>query len=637
VNKYQQILTKYWGYSNFRPLQEDIIKSVADEGKDTLGLLPTGGGKSIIFQVPALAKTGICLVVTPLIALMKDQVENLAKKEIKAAAIYTGMTRHEIELTLENCIYGNTKFLYLSPERLNTELFLVKLPKMNVNLIAIDEAHCISQWGYDFRPSYLQISEIRKHLPDIPILALTATATPEVVEDIQEKLQFKVKNVFQKSFERKNLIYIVRTVEDKMRYLLKIVKTNPGTGVVYVRNRKKTKEIALFLLQNNVSADYFHAGLNPEEKDRKQEQWKSGKIRIIVSTNAFGMGIDKSNVRFVVHMDLPDSLEAYFQEAGRGGRDEKTAYAVLLYNDNDRVKLEKSVDDSFPDKEKIRSIYNSLGNFFQIPVGSGKNQTYNFNIGEFASRYTIPILTIFNSLKFLQKEGYLEYTEEIFNSSKIYFNINRDDLYKFQVANANFDAFIKLLLRTYTGLFSIYVNIDEKYLAKKTNTSVDVIYKYLQNLAKHKVINYIPQRKTPYIIFTEERLDEKSLSISKDNYDELKKRYISRINAVINYATSTAKCRNEILLQYFGETETVRCGNCDICRKRNELELSKLEFDLILEKVKTLLRGGNAYKIEDIISITNEKEEKVLRVIQWLQENNKIIYNNKMELTWHKF
>lgn len=637
MNKYQQILTKYWGYSNFRPLQEDIIKSVADEGKDTLGLLPTGGGKSIIFQVPALAKTGICLVVTPLIALMKDQVENLAKKEIKAAAIYTGMTRHEIELTLENCIYGNTKFLYLSPERLNTELFLVKLPKMNVNLIAIDEAHCISQWGYDFRPSYLQISEIRKHLPDIPILALTATATPEVVEDIQEKLQFKVKNVFQKSFERKNLIYIVRTVEDKMRYLLKIVKTNPGTGVVYVRNRKKTKEIALFLLQNNVSADYFHAGLNPEEKDRKQEQWKSGKIRIIVSTNAFGMGIDKSNVRFVVHMDLPDSLEAYFQEAGRGGRDEKTAYAVLLYNDNDRVKLEKSVDDSFPDKEKIRSIYNSLGNFFQIPVGSGKNQTYNFNIGEFASRYTIPILTIFNSLKFLQKEGYLEYTEEIFNSSKIYFNINRDDLYKFQVANANFDAFIKLLLRTYTGLFSIYVNIDEKYLAKKTNTSVDVIYKYLQNLAKHKVINYIPQRKTPYIIFTEERLDEKSLSISKDNYDELKKRYISRINAVINYATSTAKCRNEILLQYFGETETVRCGNCDICRKRNELELSKLEFDLILEKVKTLLRGGNAYKIEDIISITNEKEEKVLRVIQWLQENNKIIYNNKMELTWHKF
>ncbi len=635
MNKYQQILTKYWGYSNFRPLQEDIIKSVADEGKDTLGLLPTGGGKSIIFQVPALAKPGICLVVTPLIALMKDQVQNLAKKEIKASAIYTGMTKHEIEIALENCIFGNTKFLYLSPERLNTELFLAKLPRMNVNLIAIDEAHCISQWGYDFRPSYLQIADIRKHLPDVPILALTATATPEVVEDIQEKLQFKQKNVFQKSFERKNLVYIVRTVEDKLRYLLKIVKTNSGCGVVYVRNRKKTKEIALFLQENKVSADYFHAGIKPEDKDAKQEAWKNGTIRIIVSTNAFGMGIDKSNVRFVVHMDLPDSLEAYFQEAGRGGRDEKTAYAVLLYNDNDKVKLEKSVSDSFPEKEKIKNIYNALGNYFQLPVGSGKNQSFNFDIGDFASRYTIQIITIYNSLKFLQKEGYIEYTDEVFNPSRIYFTTNRDDLYKFQVANAHFDSFIKLVLRTYTGLFTTYVSIDEKYLAKKANTTVDVIYKYLQNLNKQGIIIYIPQQKLPYVIFTEERLDEKSLIIGKDNYDELKKRYISRINSVINYATSTAKCRSELLLQYFGEKDTVRCGNCDICRKRNELELSKYEFDLILEKVKTMLRQ-NPYRLEDIIKITAEKEEKVLSVIQWLQENNKIIYNEKMELKWHK-
>jgi ATP-dependent DNA helicase RecQ len=635
VNKYQQILTKYWGYSNFRPLQEDIIKSVADEGKDTLGLLPTGGGKSIIFQVPALSKPGICLVVTPLIALMKDQVENLAKREIKAAAIYTGMTKHEIELTLENCIFGGYKFLYLSPERLGTELFLAKLQSMNVNLIAIDEAHCISQWGYDFRPSYLQIANIRKHLPDIPILALTATATEEVVEDIQEKLLFRQKNAFRKSFERKNLIYIVRTVEDKLRYLLKIALTNKGSGIVYVRNRKKTKEIALFLIQNKISADYYHAGINTEEKDLKQERWKKGQTRIIVSTNAFGMGIDKSNVRFVVHMDLPDSLEAYFQEAGRGGRDELIAYSVILYNDNDKLKLEKSIEDTFPEKEKIKSIYNALGNFFQLPIGSGKGQTFDFNIGEFASKYTIPIITIYNSLKFLQKEGYIEYTEEVFNPSKIFFNINRDDLYKFQVANAQFDAFIKLVLRTYTGLFSQYVSIDEKYLAKKTNSTVDVVYKYLQNLAKNKVINYVPQRKTPYIIFTEERLDEKNLRIEKDNYEVIKKRYITRIDAVLNYATSTAKCRSQILLQYFGEIETDRCGNCDICRKRNELELSKYEFDLILDKVKNLLRG-KSFKVEDIISITNEKEEKVLKVIQWLIDNNKIKNNEKMELTWHK-
>lgn len=635
MNKYQQILTKYWGYANFRPLQEDIIRSVADDNKDTLGLLPTGGGKSIIFQVPALSKPGICLVVTPLIALMKDQVENLAKRKIKAAAIYTGMTKHEIELTLENCAFGDFKFLYLSPERLGTELFLAKLKSMKVNMIAIDEAHCISQWGYDFRPSYLQIADIRNHLPDIPILALTATATEEVVDDIQEKLHFKEKNVFRKSFERKNLIYIVRTVEDKLRYLLKIVNTNQGSGVVYVRNRKKTKEIALFLLQNKISADYYHAGINTEEKDLKQEKWKKGQTRIIVSTNAFGMGIDKSNVRFVVHMDLPDSLEAYFQEAGRGGRDEKTAYAVLLYNDNDKNKLEKSIVDSFPEKEKIKSIYNALGNHFQIPIGSGKGQSYDFNIGEFASKYTIPIITIYNCLKFLQKEGYIEYTEDVFNPSKVFFTINRDDLYRFQVANAQFDAFIKLVLRTYTGLFSQYVNIDEKYLAKKTNTKVEIIYKYLQNLAKHKVINYIPQRKTPYIIFTEERLDEKNLRIEKENYDVLKNRYIKRIEAVLNYATSTAKCRSKILLEYFGEKNAVRCGNCDICRKRNELELSRYEFDLILDKIKNLLRG-KTFKIEEVFEICTEPETKVMKVIQWLIENDKIKYTEKMELTWHK-
>ncbi len=633
MSKYTDILKKVWGYPQFRAMQEDIIVSVGDEKKDTLGLLPTGGGKSIIFQVPALAQPGVCIVVTPLIALMKDQVENLKRKNIKAIAVYTGMNKHEIAIALDNIVFGDYKFLYLSPERLGTELFLAKLPSMNVNLIAIDEAHCISQWGYDFRPSYLKIALIKEHLPNVPFLALTATATPKVAIDIQEKLEFKEPNLFRKSFERENIFYIVRKIEDKLRYLLKIVKTNKGTGVVYVRNRKKTREIAQYLIDNNISADYYHAGIDPREKDRKQDAWKNDKIRIIVSTNAFGMGIDKSDVRFVVHIGLPDTVEAYFQEAGRGGRDEKTAYAVLLYNNMDIANLKRSITNAFPERKTIKRVYTALGNFLQIPIGAGKGFSYDFNISEFAKRYSLPILQVFSSLKFLQKEGYIEFTEEVFQSSKLMFNVGQEDLYKFQVSNAGFDAFIKLILRTYTGVFSNYININEFRLAKKANTTKEVIYEYLKKLAKYKIISYIPQRKTPYIIYTEVRLVDKSVIISKTNYDMLKKRKIERIDSVIDYITRTNKCRSQMLLMYFGEKNAKKCGNCDFCRRKTEKYLKNNEFEAIKQKCKELLEKSQ-YTANELINTINLEENKVIDTIIILQENGTIETDAKLKLIW---
>ena len=412
MSVFTEILEKYWGYKSFRPLQEDIIKSVC-EGNDTLGLLPTGGGKSIIFQVPALYFDGVCIVVTPLVALMKDQVENLRRRNINAVAVYSGLTSEEMRIAFDACQFGNVKFLYLSPERLGTELFLERLKTLKVSLLAIDEAHCISQWGYDFRPSYLRIADVRRFLPGVPVLALTATATPEVADDIQEKLLFDKKNCFRKSFYRKNLVYIVRKVEDKYNYLLKIAKKQPGTGVVYVRNRKKTREIASFLQKNGISAEYFHAGLTSEYKDFRQQQWKNGNIRIICATNAFGMGIDKPDVRFVVHIDTPDSLEAYFQEAGRGGRDEKTAYAVLLYNNEDIANLKRNLTNSFPEKSYIKKVYNALGNYLQIPIGGGKSRPFDFNLSLFVSHYDLNPLQAVSALKILQRNGYIELTDEI--------------------------------------------------------------------------------------------------------------------------------------------------------------------------------------------------------------------------------
>lgn len=613
-------------------MQEDIIKSVAN-GHDTLGLMPTGGGKSITFQVPGLAKDGICLVITPLIALMKDQVEKLRRLEIKAVAIYSGMTMEEIDIALENCIYGNYKFLYLSPERLGSELFRTRVREMNVNLIAVDESHCISQWGYDFRPSYLKISELREIFPEVPFLALTATATPDVVEDIQEKLKFRKKNVLRTSFERKNLLYLIRHIEDKQKYLLKTVKKVRGSGIIYVRTRKKAHEISLFLIQNNVSSSFYHAGLTNKIRTLKQQNWNKGKTRIIVATNAFGMGIDKPDVRFVIHYDPPDSLEASFQEAGRAGRDNKKAYAVLLFNDSDKKYLKKRVAYSFPEIEQIKRIYEALGNFFQIPVGGGKHGVYDFNIAEFCRVYKFNLVIAFNGLKALQREGYIELTEELNNPSKVHFLVEREGLYKFQVANVQFDGFIKLLLRSYTGLFTEFVSIDESTLSRKANIDPDRVYQFLKKLNNLKIIRYIPQRKTPLIIYTEERLDAKNLLISGNNYRRRRDTFIEKLDQIIQYASQTTTCRSQYLLAYFGETGVNRCGQCDVCTRRNEPDLSKTEFDLIMNKIKESLIE-TPLLLEALVEQLEYHEDKILKVIQWLLDTNKIYYQQDNKLKW---
>ena len=630
---FKQILLKYWGYSNFRPLQEDIIRSVY-EGKDTLGLMPTGGGKSITFQVPAMAKEGVCIVVTPLIALMKDQVENLKRKEIKAVAIHSGLSREEIDIALDNCIFGNVKFLYLSPERLKTEIFRVRVQEMNVSLIAIDESHCVSQWGYDFRPSYLQIADLRELLPDVPFLALTATATEKVVEDIMEKLKFREKLVYRKSFLRSNLVYRVDKVEDKYRRLLSIIKENKGSGVVYVRNRKKTREIALFLKENGISADYYHAGLSQELRNEKQDSWQRGKTLVIVSTNAFGMGIDKSNVRFVVHIDLPDSPEAYFQEAGRAGRDEKPAIAALLYNDADKRIAEQRVSTNFPELLLIKDVYHALGNFLQVPIGAGKDQSYDFVFYDFLSKYKFNALIAHNALLILQKEGYLELSDEINNPSKIHFTIQRDDLYKFQISNARFDGFIKLLLRSYSGLFSDYVAIVQNLLSKRSGLKMEDVLTYISKLQNLGVIKYVPRRKNPVITFTEERLDKKDISFSVEAYRFLKERFVEKINSMIQYASGDTKCRSQILLEYFGEKDSLRCGKCDVCQQRNELDMSKYEFDLILKDIKALLKNS-ALSMNALVDQLSHPEEKVVKIFQWLLEHKKITQDEKMLYSWN--
>ena len=633
LDSYKQVLTKYWGFTSFKPLQEEIINSVA-EGRDTLALMPTGGGKSLTFQVPALVNEGLCLVITPLIALMKDQVSRLNSMEIKTAAIHSGMTREEIEIALENCIYGDFKFLYISPERIATPMFRAKVSKLNISLIAVDEAHCISQWGYDFRPSYLKIADLRDMVAEnIPFLALTATATSQVADDIMEKLHFRDKNVLRTSFERKNISYLVRKVDDKPAYLIKTIKKVKGSGIIYVRSRKKTREITEMLASKGVSADFYHAGLKQEIRDKKQAAWTSGERRVIVATNAFGMGIDKAEVRFVIHWDIPDSVESYFQESGRAGRDNNQSFAVLLYNDSDMSRLKDSVSHKFPATDKIKDVYEALCNYLQVPVGSGKNAVYDFNMSDFVMKYRLPVTETYNSLVFLQREGYLEFTEEINNPSRIHFIIGRDDLYKFQVANETYDGFIKLLLRSYSGMFTEFVPVNEEILSKKSGLSRDTIYQMLVRLSAQNIIRYIPGKKTPLVIFTEERLDRKGLFISPDNYLHVKEKYISRVDRMIEYVESTTRCRSVILLDYFGE-ESERCGKCDICRERNELDMSKYEFDLILDKIKLLITSGNITL--DIIAVNIDfPEEKVIKVIRWLLDHNKISPGDDNILQWN--
>ncbi len=628
-----EILKTYWGYDSFRPLQEDIIKSVLS-GKDTLGLMPTGGGKSLTFQVPALALEGLCVVVTPLIALMKDQVENLKKRDIRAAAIYSGLTSKEILQKLDNAVNGAYKFLYVSPERLATAIFITKVKQMDVSLIAVDESHCISQWGYDFRPSYLKISEIRTYLPDTPVLALTATATAEVVDDIQDKLLFKEKNVFRMSFHRSNLAYVVRHTEDKNEQLLKILKSVPGSSVVYVRNRKKTKEIADWLNEKGIKAEHYHAGLNNETKDARQNRWKKDETRVIVATNAFGMGIDKAEVRTVVHLDLPDSIEAYFQEAGRAGRDEKKAFAVLLFNNTDVVKMRKRVADTFPPKEKVLEIYENIGNYYQVGIGSGLDNTFIFDLGDFCRSFHQPLLVAYNSIKILQQAGYLDLTDEQDSSSLLVFTCHKDELYN-QKHSPDQEKLIHILLRSYTGLFTDMAAVNEETIAKRLNWKQDKVYEQLIGLSREQIVKYIPRKKTPFLTFTHEREQKERVFLGKEAYDDRKERYVSRVKSMIDYASDENVCRSLILLNYFGERNGKACGQCDICLKKKSGELSNEEFQKIRENVLEALEKS-ALSIHELTEQLKFKENKIIETVRFLIDNNLVFQNKLMKLELKK-
>lgn len=627
---YLKILKQYWGYDHFRGIQEDIIRSVG-EGKDTLGLMPTGGGKSITFQVPALAQEGLCLVITPLIALMKDQVRNLRERGIKATAVYSGMTREEILIALENCIFGNYKFLYISPERLGTEIFQIKLRSMHVSLITVDESHCISQWGYDFRPAYLKIADIRQLLPGVPVIALTATATPEVVKDIQERLQFRQENVFRMSFERKNLAYIVRHTEDKEGEMLHILQRVNGSSIVYTRNRKKTKEIAQLLNRNHITATFYHAGLSDESKDLRQKAWLKGEYRVMVATNAFGMGIDKPDVRLVIHADVPDSPEAYFQEAGRAGRDGMKAYAVLLFCPRDKITLKQRISDTFPEKDYIRKVYEDINFYYQMAMGDGLGCTFAFNLDEFCHNFKhFPVQTD-SALKILTRAGYLEYTDEQDNASRIMFTLTKEELYRIHEQNADTEKLIRILLRTYTGLFTDYAYINEELLAKRSGLSRPQIYETLLFLTRQHILHYIPGKKTPYIIYTRERQETDRIYLSKEVYEERKESYRRRIEAMIEYAESENKCRSRMLLHYFGEKNEHNCGQCDVCLQHHHSGLKQSQFDEISHQILALLKTS-PFSPQELKTQIQAPEEQVTKVIAYLlseeiihQENGRLL------------
>ena len=620
---YHEILKQYWGYDSFRGIQEEIIKSIG-EGRDTLGLMPTCGGKSITFQVPALAKDGLCIVITPLIALMKDQVQNLRQRGIKAVAIYSGMTRQEILIALENCIFGNYKFLYISPERLDTDIFKQKLRAMKVNMITVDESHCISQWGYDFRPAYLKIADIRELLPGVPLLALTATATPDVVQDIQSRLKFREKNVFRMSFERKNLAYIVRKTDNKTAELLHILRRMPGSAIIYVRSRRRTKETTELLTHEGITADFYHAGLDNAVKDIRQKRWQDGECRVMVATNAFGMGIDKPDVRLVIHLDLPDSPEAYFQEAGRAGRDGEKAYAVILYSKSDKVTLHKRIPDTFPDKDYIKKVYEHLQYYYQMAMGDGLGCTKEFNLEEFCRKFKHFPVPADSALKILTQAGYIEYTDEQDNASRIIFTIRRDELYKLREMGNETEALVQTILRSYTGLFTDYAYISETALSLRTGLTRQQIYNVLMSLSKRRIIDYIPRKKTPYIIYTRERVELNHLHISPAVYEERKERYEARIRAMVDYVTSETACRSRMLLRYFGEKNENNCGQCDVCLSGHAAhELPTDTFEKLKKELLTILQEQVLTPAE-VAEKTEADRDLLSHAIQYLLEEGEI-------------
>ena len=619
---YLDILHKYWGYPDFRGIQREIIESIG-AGKDTLGLMPTGGGKSLTFQVPALVQEGVCIVITPLIALMKDQVEHLRHKGIAAAAIYSGMSRDAIVTTLENCIFGGVKLLYISPERISSDIFQIKLKHMKVSFITVDEAHCISQWGYDFRPSYLQIAVIRKLVPNVPILALTATATPNVIDDIQERLGFTEKNVFRMSFERKNLVYVVRQAEDKEAEMVHILQSIPKTAIVYCRSRKRTKEVAQLLMQYGISATWYHAGLEPAVKDQRQSEWQHDKVRVMVATNAFGMGIDKANVRVVVHMDCPSSLEAYFQEAGRAGRDGQKAYAVLLYNGHDNRTLQKRIEDTFPPKEYVQQVYEHLAYFYQIGVNSGEGCTFEFPIDKFCATFKHFPIRANAALILLQRAGYIDYEPNPDNNARVRFLLRRDDLYQLDSLSEKENDVVISLLRNYGGLFTDYGYVDESYIAQEAGLDRNQTYMVLVNLSKKRIIDFIPRKSIPLISYKRDRVDGSDVILDKSVYEERKEQFQKSINSVINYAQNDRVCRSRQLLYYFGEKKSVDCEQCDVCLSHTHHDDHDKQ-EGIKEKLLALVADGERHHVTEVRQL-DEDWDMVTKVMKELMDEEQLL------------
>jgi len=627
--KSKDILKHYWGFDDFRDVQADIIKSVLS-GKDSLALLPTGGGKSICYQVPGIQMEGICLVVSPLIALIHDQVNNLKKRGIKAIALTSGMSKREIDIALDNAIYGNYKFLYVSPERLKSKLFLARFEKMKINLIAVDEAHCISQWGYDFRPPYLEIAKLKTIKPIVPFLALTATATPEVVDDIQEKLEFKEPNLFKKSFERDNLVYITIQTNNKLHRILEFSKKLQGTGIIYCVTRRGTKNICRYLVENNISADFYHGGLDHDTRKKKQLAWLNDQTKIIVATNAFGMGIDKPDVRFVLHYDIPQSIEAYFQEAGRGGRDLKKSRAIMFYEPEDVKRLINRVEMKYPTIEDIKQIYNALGNHFQLAIGSGKDESFAFDIAEFANKYNYQIITVYNSINFLELAGLIRFSEDSYEASKLKIIVNNYELYQQQVKNDLVNKITKFILRSYMGIFEDYININEFIIAKKLNIKQRDLIKTLHYLDEQNVAEYYPRVKGSSIAYLSERLTTDNFSISKKFYENRKEDAHKKLDAILDF-TANKKCRSQFLLEYFGETETKPCGKCNVCLNIDDTILENNSYLTIKKMVIAMFNENDELSIDIVITKLSEFErEEILYALRWMGEHDLVNINENL-------